>query len=412
MLIPARLRFYVLFCFCVVTLPFCVKGQQLGFYLEKERGKAVIPFELYNNLIVIQVILNDRYPLNFILDTGVRPTVLLDKAFADSIGMSYQRQIELSGVGSDKTVNALVTDGVSLAMRGVNSDNLSVLVLEENLLDLGKHLGIQVHGILGYDFFSRFVVRVNYSKQKMLLYNPSEFQKQKKSEAIDLDIIDSKPIACVKIHAEADRPLSVMLLVDTGASHALVLNPLSDEQIEIPGKHIEANLGRSISGEITGKLGRVAHVELGNRELSGVITSFIEESVEYTDLKRRNGSIGGELLKRFTITFDFYHKKMYLRPNSYLRHPFEYNMSGMELVATGTHLDRFVISRIRENSAASEAGFMAGDLVVSLDNISSEKLSLSKIYSNLNLREGKKINLTVLRKGSYISRTFYLKREI
>jgi C-terminal processing protease CtpA/Prc len=87
-------------------------------------------------------------------------------------------------------------------------------------------------------------------------------------------------------------------------------------------------------------------------------------------------------------------------------------MSGMELVATGTHLDRFVISRIRENSAASEAGFMAGDLVVSLDNISSEKLSLSKIYSNLNLREGKKINLTVLRKGSYISRTFYLKREI
>jgi C-terminal processing protease CtpA/Prc len=87
-------------------------------------------------------------------------------------------------------------------------------------------------------------------------------------------------------------------------------------------------------------------------------------------------------------------------------------MSGLEFLAQGKDLDRFVISRIRKNAAADNVGFEPGDIVVSLNNIRSEKLDLTKIYTQLNDKEGKKINLTVYRDGQYISRSFLLRREI
>ena len=103
----------------------------------------------------------------------------------------------------------------------------------------------------------------------------------------------------------------------------------------------------------------------------------------------RNGSIGGELLRKFTCIFDFVNSKMYLKPNRTINYPFEYNMSGLEFIAAGEKLNRFVVSDVRNHSPAYIAGFARGDVIVSLNNIPSSKLDLNKIYTNLNLREGK-----------------------
>jgi len=384
-------------------------SQHLGFYVENKGRKARVPFELYNNLIVVQAILNNEYPVNLILDTGVRPTILLDKQFADSVGLEYQRRIDLFGVGDAAPVEASVVIGASLSMNNVQSTNLSILVLENDLLQLERHLGVRVDGILGYDLFSRFVVKINYQKKLIDFYEPSEFVRPPKFRQLDIEIIDSKPMIVMDIMQRNGVPLKANLLVDTGASHALILDPLSEKKIQIPDKHIYANLGRSISGELKGILGRVDYIKFGKYELDDVIVSYIEEASEED---KRNGSIGGELLSKFSVIFDYYHHKMYLESNYSFRVPFEYNMSGLEFIAEGLELDNYFIHSIRQGSPSYNIGLFPGDQLVAINNIGEEKLSLAKIYTELSRKEGKEISLTVRRGDIYLTKTFYLKREI
>lgn len=280
-------------------------------------------------------------------------------------------------------------------------------------MELERHLGAKIDGILGHDFFRRFVVKINYQKMRIDLFEPHDYKPPSNFDMIDLELVESKPFVNLMIHQDTSSKLMANLLVDTGASHALILNSASHKQIVLPEEFIVSNLGRSISGELSGKLGRVNQLTIGPYDLPDVIASYIEGSdTDGVQETVKNGSIGGELLLRFTVIIDYYHKKLYIRPNRAFQQPFEYNMSGLEFIASGESLNRFVINNIRAGSAADQVGFKAGDALVELNDIPANKLSLSRIYSELSLKEGKQVTLTVIRDGAYVSRSFRLKKEI
>lgn len=402
--------FYGLF-FLIDAIP--SKAQIIGFYFEGDKNRVTIPFEVHNNLIIIPVVICKDHHLKFILDTGVINSILISKELADSIGITYQRSIQLRGVGDKSYVNAFVASNVSLELPAIKSNGLSSLVLEEDFLHIERHLGIRVHGIIGYDIFSRFVVKIDYGRQRITIYEPHEFKLKKKYHQIDVEIIDGKPISLIRMQLNPDEEIDAKLLIDTGASHALVLNQKSDKRIILPLRHIQASLGRGLEGEIRGYLGRIVGLDFGEKRMHDVIASFPEiTNFDDGSFQGRSGSIGGELLKKFTVIFDYINSKVYVKPNRSFKFPFEYNMSGLEVAAEGEKLNQFVIRKIRNNSAAYFAGIEPGDIVVSLNNIPSKKLNITKIYTYLNRKEGKEINLTVFRDGRYVRKKFFLKKEI
>ena len=390
-----------------------VYGQRIGFDFPEGKDHATFPFELHNNLIVIPVALNGNIPLRFILDTGVRPTILVSKKFTDSLGIEYQRKIVLKGLGNDKEIGALVTNQISLCVPGTRCNGLPVLVLEENVLDLNRHLGTVVHGIIGYDLFSRFTVKIDYIHKKIDLYNPGKFKRKRKFSEMDINIMNAKPYVKANIEMTDSDTLNARLLIDTGSSHALVLNTGSSDKITIPEKHIKSSLGRSLGGEINGYIGRIKKLELADKPLRDVIVSFPENNYRRDEHGFvRHGAIGGALLKKYTVVFDYLNRKLYLKRNGTFRHPFEYNMSGLEFLALGRNWNKFMINEVRERSPGHKAGFRPGDVVVSLNNIPSKKLSLTRIYTLVNSREGRKVTLSVLRDGKYYTASFRLQREI
>lgn len=411
LLMRQRVLSYCILLFPLLFIDSRINGQNLGFYFERDQKRVTVPFELHNNLIILPITFNEKYPLKFILDTGVRSTILLDKEFMDALGIKYQRKIELFGIGDTTSVTALVAGDISLSMPGIKSSEISILVLERDFLNLEKHLGTKIHGIIGYELFSRFVIKIDYLNQKIVLYQHEKFKANKKYDVIDLDIYETKPYVNLPLQLNSTDSVAVRLMVDTGASHALILNSNSHEKITIPKVNIETKLGRGLTGEINGRLGRIEGLQFGKKRLVDVIVSFPDQG-KVESIYQKNGSIGGELLKKYTVIFDFFKGKMYLKSNATFKYPFEYNMSGLEFLVEGENLNQFVIHHIREKSAASGVGFETGDLIVSLNNIPARKLTLTKIYTNLNLKNGKKINLTVSRDGKYISKSFSLRREI
>src|SRR5690606_2490386 len=182
------------------------------------RKKVEIPIEIYNNLVVVPVVLNGTLPLKFILDTGVRTAILTQKSFSDILNLAYSRKYSITGPGGQKMVDAYVTNNVSLTLPGVEGRGHALLVLDQDYLELRNYLGTDVHGILGYELFSRFIVKVDYDKKLLTLVVPQRFKERRRYEAIPIKIEDTKPYVTTSLVLANGTQLTGKLLVDSGAS--------------------------------------------------------------------------------------------------------------------------------------------------------------------------------------------------
>ena len=74
--------------------------ERLGFKLPEGRSSYTVPFELIDNLIVVKIVMNRTLPLKFIIDTGVRTSILTEKTFTDLLNVNYSRVIRIPVPGS------------------------------------------------------------------------------------------------------------------------------------------------------------------------------------------------------------------------------------------------------------------------------------------------------------------------
>jgi hypothetical protein len=392
-------------------------GQQtLGFAISEGKTKVQIPIEVYNNLIVLPVVLNGALPLKFILDTGVRTAILTQKAFTDILNLSYSRKYTISGPGGLKLIDAYVTNNVSLELPGVLGRGHAMLVLEEDYLELRNYLGTDVHGILGYELFSRFIVEVDYEKKMLTLMLPERFKMGRKYKAIPMRIEDTKPYITTLVTLADGTQITAKLLVDSGASHGLLLDPATDSRIIVPSHTVSSTIGRGLGGAITGKVGRIKELQLGPYRLNNMIASFPDPNSYFDSLKMgstpRNGTIGGETLSRFTVVFNFPKEEIYLRKNSSLKKGFHYNLSGITIKAKGSRLDVYEITEVRKGSSADKAGVIAGDIILAINGLSSRQINLNTINALFNFKPHKKIHLTIDRKGERFKFDFRLEDQI
>src|SRR5215212_7798064 len=93
--------------------------QPLGFTIADGKSKVEIPIEIHNNLVVVPLVLNGALPLKFIVDTGVRTSILTQKSFTDILNLPYSRKYTISGPGGEKLVDAYITNNVTLELPGV-----------------------------------------------------------------------------------------------------------------------------------------------------------------------------------------------------------------------------------------------------------------------------------------------------
>ncbi len=396
---------------------FCLGQQILGFSLPEGVSRVDIPIEIHNNLVVVPIIINNQLPLKFIIDTGVRTAILTERVYSDILNLSYSRKYTLSGPGGQKLVDAYITSNVTLDMPGVHGQGHSMLVLDEDYLELKNSMGTEVHGILGYELFSRFVVKVDYEAKKLTLMLPNKFKPKKSYDLLPITVEDTKPFIHAKLQVNDTTTIDAKFLVDSGASHGLLLEANSEPHITVPEKNIKAILGRGIGGVITGRIGRIKSIKIGKHELTNLITNFPDDYA-YSDTLRkdrftfRNGSIGGDLLSRFTVIFNFPGEKMYIKKNASYKKKFYFNLSGLTIRATGARLREYEISDVRENTSAQKAGILRGDNILSINGISLVDYELNNVNNLFNSKPGKKIRIEILRNGERLKKEFVLESQI
>ncbi|HEY4650219.1 MAG TPA: aspartyl protease family protein [Pontibacter sp.] len=399
--------FLILLClFCCFPRPDALGWQSVNpdtAYFTGKAKKLKIPFTLAHNLIVIPVQINGSKPLNFILDSGVNSTLITHLNYSDSLNLNNSTKITVKGLGQGFSLDALISQGNSMQLQRIKGKNQEVYVLLQDVFDLSSRMGMPIHGIIGYDIFKNFIVKINYSTRILTLYRPdAQVKVSKKAEVHELHIEDCKAYVYANVRQFNGDTLQVKLVVDTGASHSLSLYLPTNEKLKLPPKVMEAYLGRGLGGDIHGKIGRLNSMSLGSYEFANLPASYPDEDAIKVALNvaNRNGNLGSDILKRFTVIFDYPHKRLYMIPNKKYKTPFTYNISGFEVSTPMPGLNMYVVANVAKESAAQEAGIRVGDQLLSVNEQDCSQLELNDLLNLLEGRPGQKLRLTLRRELS------------
>lgn len=412
-----------------------------------KKTSQTIGFKLINNLIIIPLEVNGS-ALSFILDSGVSAPVVFNLTASDSVQFNNVEKIQIRGLGTGNPLEALHSKKNRFKIGAMYAVEKDMYIIYKDKFDLSAKLGVTVHGMIGYDVFKDHIVTINYSSKKITFEEPTSYTYKNcsKCETFDLEFYKNKPyINAYVVDLNSDEEKPVKLLIDSGGSDAIWL--FEDQTLATPDNSFQDFLGEGISGSIYGKRSKLQRFKLKS-------FSFEQPNVAYLDsvssfhakkFKDRSGSMGGEILKRFKVVFDYPNSKLTLKKNSSFKNRFTYNMSGIELAYSGEELVRqrrnnrasflvnndqeststntvvlsysydyefkpiYRISQVRVNSPAEEAGIKVGDIVVKVNGKYAYEFDLHEIIERFQRREGSLVKIEVNRNGEPLEFQFKLK---
>ncbi|WP_412984276.1 aspartyl protease family protein [Pontimicrobium sp. IMCC45349] len=423
---------FIFFCF---SLLFKLSAQG-NFVLQKGKEDK-ISFKLINNLIVIPVEING-VELSFLLDTGVtKPIIFNFLNLTEELKINQTELIYIRGLGEGEPMEALRSrNNVVKIGDAINVDQDLFAVFDPSL-NFAPRLGVPIHGIIGYDFLKDFVVEVNYSRNFLKIIPPNKYSEKdcKKCSSFDLEFHHNKPYMMGEVTINGNKT-PVKLLIDSGGSDALWLFEDKENNITVPEKFFVDFLGQGLSGSVYGKRSVIDKVSFSDFDLKRVNVAFPDStSISYAKkIKDRNGSLSGEILKRFNVVLNYPKKKISLKKNNNYGKPFMYNKSGITLEHSGVRVVKeqnnvqklesgmdnsnrnearvvistsykfslapaFTVVELRENSPAKRAGLEIGDVVLAINNKSTHLFSLQEVIQFFYEEDGKRLKLLVERKG-------------
>jgi predicted aspartyl protease len=385
-------------------------------YFDIDNGyKSVkLPFKLIRNLVVIKLKINGKGPFNFILDTGVGLMIITEPKLVDSINLQNKRTIKMSGLGEGDAFEAYVTPPLKVEIPGLTSYDVAAAILKTDHFNLSNFVGIPVHGLLGYEFFSNLAVKLNFTDSTVTVYKSRNARLFRRGEKIPISIESHKPYLQAKVKLPNGTEQTCKLVIDLGAGHPVSLENMIKKN-GLPQKFIIANLGVGLTGPIFGFLSRIDEVDLGKYKVKSVITSFPNDYDE-TTLKSmsvpRDGNLGVGILKRFTVIFDYPDNVIYLKPNTYFGAPFEHDMSGIEYYAAGEGFKHLIISRVEPGSAADEVGLEKDDEITAINFKPVAEMSLEEIDNLLKSKNDRNLLLEIYHDHKFDRVILTLKRRI
>jgi hypothetical protein len=343
-------------------------------WTKADRRSSVVRFDSANNLIFLPVSINGSEPLWFVLDSGAG-YCLINLSRALALGLVFEGDAQARGAGSGTESVKVIKGAVDFGLGG-----LKVSVAPAGAMDLTSVelvVGHTVDGILGYDIFEELVITADYGSRQVTFTDPGKFHPARRGQTIPLTFQDRVPLVQARIAVPGSPPADAKFLVDSGSGDA-VDHPLIKKS---NGKLLDTITGVGIGNELRGVKGRIEYLQLGPFELRAAVSACCGSSELSSQL------IGGQALSKFTVTFDYPHQRLILKPNRNYRHPFPADQSGLNL-----RLDpatrQPVVHGLSENSPATDAGLQSGDIIVAVDGVPSSQLGLDRVRTMFEAQSG------------------------
>jgi predicted aspartyl protease len=259
---------------------------------------TVIPFRWTPGQIEVQVSVNGAAPAWFVVDTGAEYSIL-DRQLADSLGLeTFERW------------NRSFARGVALRIGGVELRDQEVMIMK---LDNFRRQGRSIAGLVGYDFFARNAVRIDYAAQTLTI----GAKPPPSATVVPLTFAGRLAVVPVTIALAGGAPLRANVIIDTGAQQAMILRR------PFARKHglIEAAADQPTTTSESVDRGRTEFLTLPAGRITLSRWSFDEPRIKIYGhdvgaggSSETDGLLGNEILRHFVVTVDYAHARMILEP--------------------------------------------------------------------------------------------------
>ncbi|HEY7642277.1 MAG TPA: aspartyl protease family protein, partial [Steroidobacteraceae bacterium] len=316
-----------------------------------------VPFRLLNNHVYIEARVNGKGPYTFIVDTGGH--TLLSPRLVKEVGLHSVGEAANSGAGDKtETTGYAHYDEIAIGKARLHDQVGFATNIYEPPIE-----GIQVDGMIGFEYFSRFAVRLDYGAHTMTTTDFAHFDAQAAGTAIPFKFYDHLPQVTGAIDG-----LPALFDVDSGSRSEIDVTAPFVVKHQLRDKYsrgVRAITGWGVGGPARGYVVRLPSLTFHGIRVDDVVAGLSESKAGSFSDPSYDGNVGGGFLKRFAVTFDYSHQVLYLRrlepqPADAGR----FDRSGMWINAAN---DAYEVKSVAANSPAAAAGLAEGDLITSLN---------------------------------------------
>jgi len=355
-------------------------------------GKSAenIPFQFIDHHIYLPVEMGGRKRL-WVLDTGAGRTVV-DVGFAKELGLKLEGQVK--GQGAGNLVDVSFTTLPAFSLPGLDFDEQSAAAIKVAPL-FKRWVGLEVVGILGYDFLSRLVTKVDYAHEMLSFYHPDSFDYQGDGAVLSSPISQSNML---ELPVTVDSQYSGQWSLDLGAGGMSYHYQYAEHHGLLDVQGVDG-LGHGAGGSLPEK-----RLLSKTMDFAGFTVNNIEVDVPmkkgegafgHTEL---TGNIGNTLLQHFLLYLDYKRERVIVEKGADFDRDFPRDNSGMQLANEAGNSIKVIF--VADGTPAAEAGFMVGDEILAVNDIEAENLGgVIAVKKLLRKAPGTTLSVEVARAG-------------
>jgi len=350
-----------------------------------------VPFRLLNNHVYVEARVNGQGPYTFIVDTGGH--TLFSPRVVKEAGLESVGQSESSGSGEKtKTTGFARYREIAIGKARLRDQVGFTIEIYEPSIE-----GIHVDGMIGFEYFSRFAVRLDYGARTMTTMDFAHFDPKGAGIAVPFKFYDHLP----QVPGTVDG-VPAVFDIDTGSRSELDATAPFVARHKLRDKYskgVTAITGWGVGGPSRSYVARVRAVTFDTIKVDDVVINLSAAKGGSFSDANYDGNIGSGFLKRFAVSFDYPNQTLYLRrlspqPPDVGR----FDRSGMWINAAA---GAYEIKSIAANSPAAAAGLAEGDLITTLNGQPAVAEHLSDARTMLReLPAGTEVAVTYKRGGS------------
>lgn len=367
---------------------------------------AEIRYELTDNHIYVKSTVNGRGPYWFIFDTGASATVI-HVGRAKQLELVSKGSVPAGGAGAAQRM-ADVHPAVRLKVGDAPESEQTVYGISLDMVAQAD--GRAVDGVVGYDYFGKYVVEFDYAGSTIRLYRPEGYRYEGSGETLPFNLVMNHIRVKASVVQPGHAPVEGTFTIDTGASNAMAMtktfvkngNLLTTKQKALP----IVPYGGGVGGKVMGRVSRIQELRLGNCTLERPVANFSEDETGYFASPDLAGIIGNNILKRFKVIVNYPRKEITFEKNGRFAGPDATGASGFRLEAQLPDLRSVVVRDIWPDGPAARAGVKEGDVLVQVNGHPAEHYSMEDLRT-LARTAGSRISL-MLKRGIETVRADYV----